>query len=95
MIRTCVFVAATCVLTPLPGVNSIVLAQQTPSTSSGQAYPAKPIRMVAPFAAGGLVDVLARAVGDKLRPALGQPVIIDNRPGAGGNPDQPDGVFAL
>ena len=77
MIRTSVFVAATCVLTPLASVNSIVLAQQT--------YPAKPIRMVAPFAAGGLVDVLARAVGDKLRPALGQPVIIDNRPGAGGN----------
>ena len=77
MLRTSAFVAATCVLTPLATVNSIVLAQQT--------YPAKPIRMVAPFAAGGLVDVLARAVGDKLRPTLGQPVIIDNRPGAGGN----------
>ena len=77
MIRISVFVAAACVLTPLASVNSIVQAQQT--------YPAKPIRMVAPFAAGGLVDVLARAVGDKLRPALGQPVIIDNRPGAGGN----------
>ena len=85
MIRTSVFVAAICVLTPLASVNSIVLAQQTTSTSSGQAYPAKPIRMVAPFAAGGVVDALGRAVGDKLRPALGQPVIIDNRPGAGGN----------
>ena len=50
-----------------------------------QAYPSRPIRVVAPFAAGGLVDVLARAVGDKLRPALGQPIVVDNRPGAGGN----------
>jgi len=55
------------------------------STGSGQAYPAKPIRIVAPFGAGGLVDVLARAVGEKLRASLGQPVIVDNRPGSGGN----------
>jgi tripartite-type tricarboxylate transporter receptor subunit TctC len=48
-------------------------------------YPSRPIRVVAPFAAGGLVDVLARAVGDKLRPALGQAIVVDNRPGAGGN----------
>jgi tripartite-type tricarboxylate transporter receptor subunit TctC len=48
-------------------------------------YPVKTIRVVAPFAAGGLVDVLARAVGDKLRPALGQAIVVDNRPGAGGN----------
>jgi tripartite-type tricarboxylate transporter receptor subunit TctC len=48
-------------------------------------YPVKPIRVVAPFAAGGLVDVLARAVGEKLRPALGQTIVVDNRPGAGGN----------
>ena len=48
-------------------------------------YPSRPIRVVAPFAAGGLVDVLSRAVADKLRPALGQAVVVDNRPGAGGN----------
>ena len=58
---------------------------QPASTGSGQAYPAKPIRIVAPFGAGGLVDVLARAVGEKLRASLGQPVIVDNRPGSGGN----------
>jgi len=51
---------------------------------SGQ-YPTKPIRIVAPFGPGGLVDVLARAVGEKMRASLGQPVIVDNRPGSGGN----------
>jgi tripartite-type tricarboxylate transporter receptor subunit TctC len=52
---------------------------------SGPAYPTRPIRIVAPFGAGGLVDVLARAVGEKMRASLGQPVIVDNRPGSGGN----------
>src|SRR5262245_12609429 len=50
-----------------------------------QTYPSRPIRMVAPFPAGGLVDVLARAVGEELAKTLGQPVIIENKPGAGGN----------
>jgi tripartite-type tricarboxylate transporter receptor subunit TctC len=50
-----------------------------------QQYPTKPVRIVAPFGAGGLVDVLSRAVGEKLRASLGQPVIVDNRPGSGGN----------
>lgn len=50
-----------------------------------QTYPNQPIRIVAPFPAGGLVDVLARAVGDEMSKSLGQPVIVENRPGAGGN----------
>ena len=50
-----------------------------------QTYPSKPIRLVVPFPAGGSLDVVARAIGQKLSEAWGQPVVIDNRPGAGGN----------
>jgi tripartite-type tricarboxylate transporter receptor subunit TctC len=55
------------------------------STSTGQPYPERPNRMVVPFPAGGGADFAARAFGDKLATLLGQPVLIDNRPGASGN----------
>jgi tripartite-type tricarboxylate transporter receptor subunit TctC len=44
----------------------------------------RPVRMIVPFAAGGVADLTARAVGQRIAPLLGQPVVIDNRPGAGG-----------
>jgi tripartite-type tricarboxylate transporter receptor subunit TctC len=53
--------------------------------AAAQAWPDKPIRIMAPFPPGGLVDVLARAVGEELSRSLGQAVIIENKPGAGGN----------
>jgi tripartite-type tricarboxylate transporter receptor subunit TctC len=60
------------------------LALATPALAQG-AWPNRPIRMVAPFPPGGLADVLARAVGEEMGRSLGQPVVVENRAGAGGN----------
>ena len=49
-----------------------------------QSWPTKPIRLVIPFPAGGSTDVVGRLVGEKVAQALGQPVVVDNRAGAGG-----------
>src|SRR6195256_4817986 len=54
------------------------------SSAHAQTYPSRPIRLVVPFAAGGAVDVLAGLLGNKPADQIGQPVIVENRPGAGG-----------
>src|SRR5262245_2435151 len=48
-----------------------------------QSYPIKPIRMIVPFPPGGPIDVMGRLAGDRLSQGIGQPVVIENRPGAG------------
>jgi tripartite-type tricarboxylate transporter receptor subunit TctC len=60
-------------------------AALSPVTAMGQAWPAKPVRMVVPFPAGGAVDTVARTLGQKATDNWKQQVVVDNKPGAGGN----------
>jgi tripartite-type tricarboxylate transporter receptor subunit TctC len=67
-------------------IVTVVLGTLLAATGAmAQSYPSKPVRIIVPFPAGGAVDTLARMVGAKLSESFGQPVIIENRAGAGGN----------
>ncbi len=67
----------------MAGTLSLGLAAT--ASAQGTAYPTKPIRLVVPYPAGGATDVAARTLQPRLQEELGQPVIVENRPGAGGN----------
>jgi tripartite-type tricarboxylate transporter receptor subunit TctC len=78
--------------------GAVLFAASMAMPASAQEYPSRPIRLFVPFAAGGPVDLLARAVGPALSEVLRQPVVIENRPGGGGTTGvdavakaQPDG----
>ena len=73
-----------------------------PATAAAQAYPAKPIRFLVPFTAGSGTDLIARTVGDAMSRSMGQPIVVENRPGAGGSlatavvaRGEPDGYTVL
>ncbi|HYC36772.1 MAG TPA: tripartite tricarboxylate transporter substrate binding protein [Usitatibacter sp.] len=56
-----------------------------PAIAAAQSFPSKPVKIIVPFAAGGTTDVVARLLGQKLGDAWGQPVVVENKTGAGGN----------
>ena len=71
-------------LNALRGLAALALVHGA-AVAQAAGYPAKPIVFIVPYTAGGTTDLVARTAGAKVAEKLGQPVIVENRPGAGGN----------
>ncbi len=71
-------------LTKLAKITICAFGLVASATAMAQSYPSKPIRMIVPFPAGGTTDVVARIVAQRMTDAMGQPVVVENRGGAGG-----------
>ena len=69
-------------LSSVLAVSALALA--APAGGQAQTYPAKPIRLVLPYAPGGIIDYVGRTLAQKLTEDIGQPVVAENRPGGGG-----------
>jgi len=76
---------------PLRAMRHLVLAAVTfllplpAAAQSADTYPTRPVKLLIPYAPGGATDIIARHISPKLQEALGQPFVVDNRPGASGN----------
>jgi tripartite-type tricarboxylate transporter receptor subunit TctC len=69
----------------IQSISAALTLLAVPTMSMAQAYPTKPIKIIVPAPPGGAIDLIARVVGDKISASMGQPVIVDNKPGASNN----------
>ncbi|MGD0529983.1 MAG: tripartite tricarboxylate transporter substrate binding protein [Polyangiaceae bacterium] len=86
MLASCLFaVALVTAASTLGGAGGCARAPARPATSTGDAYPSRPLRLIVPFPAGGGADFWGRLLASKLTETLGEPVVVDDVPGMGGN----------
>jgi len=69
----------------IQSISAALTLLAVPTMSMAQAYPTKPIKIIVPAPPGGAIDLIARVLGDKISASMGQPVIVDNKPGASNN----------
>src|SRR5947209_19695360 len=65
-------------------IMAAALSALAPQVFAQEPYPSRPVKIIVPFTPGSVTDIMARSVSDKLASGLGQPVVVENRPGAGG-----------